>query len=295
MTRFVKNKDYGFIEVQPKPSNEELREYYEKKYYQEDLSSHAQSYSEEEVKYFTNKIKQKEFIIGQALKTKEASSLLDIGCGEGFALNYFKNNGWDVTGVDYSVSGLKQHHPHLVEDLIQGNIFEIIQKLVQQGSRYDVVWLDNVLEHVIDPENMLELCSQLSKDNGVLVIEVPNDYSDLQEELISSGRIHNKYWEAYPDHLSYFSRNSLVNLCEAKGWISHKLISDFPIEWFITNEHANYVANRDRGKAAHSSRIFIENFLNRGGDTSMQNLIDLYEVMCKNGQGRNICGIFAKD
>lgn len=293
MKKYISNSIYSYYEVTPKPSEGELRDYYGKKYYQDEHSTYAQSYDPSELQYFKNKITQKDFVV-QLILEGGSKQLLDIGCGEGFTLDYYNRLGWQVTGVDFSDFGLKQNHPHLIDNLKQGNIFDEIEKLVDSGNRFDLVWLDNVLEHVIDPEELVAQCLKLTVPNGVLVIEVPNDYSDFQQLLVSEGKVSRKYWEAYPDHLSYFSRESLVKLVEAGGFVMHKIISDFPIEWYLPNPKSNYVNNKTEGKAAHESRIFIENFLHKNEESQMGNLINFYEAMAKIDLGRQLIGFFIK-
>ena len=83
---------YGYYELESKPSHEELNEYYSKKYYHDgNIATYRHEYSHEELKYFNNKIEQKYNYLLQKniLKKEEEYSLIDIGCGEGFTLNFF--------------------------------------------------------------------------------------------------------------------------------------------------------------------------------------------------------------
>jgi len=283
------------MEVEPKPSVEELRQYYEDKYYQNESASYSHTYSDEEKKYFHTKIGQKDFTLSELLKSTLSNqlNLLDIGCGEGFTLDYFHKKGWQVQGIDFSDFGIKSIHPHLSQFFIKGNIWETIENLLQQKKKYNVVWLDNVLEHVADPAALLTKASELTDTNGILIIEVPNDYSTFQQALFNEDKVNRKYWEAYPDHLVYFSRESLILLCESNKWKTEKVIGDFPIEWYLMNNHSNYCNDKSVGKQAHVSRIFLENFLDET-TTNRKDLIDFYESMSKINQGRQIIGFFRK-
>ena len=102
----------------------------------------------------------------QYKKGRKSLKILDIGCGEGWTLNYFNEKKWDITGIDFSDSGCKNHNPHLLENLIIGDIYENISKLIN-SKKYDVVWLDNVLEHVFNPKDLLEKCRKLINKNGI--------------------------------------------------------------------------------------------------------------------------------
>ena len=237
---FKINTEFGYYEITPKPSEEEFRAYYQDKYYQNENATYEKHYEDIELSYFYNKVEQKNYVIKKIINQKNHQSILDIGCGEGFTLGYYKEKGWNITGVNFSNFGIKTNNPQLLPFLIQGDIFDEVNKLVKNNKKYDVVWLDNVLEHVIDPKNLIQQCYNLTNNGGVLVVEVPNDYSDFQRILLHSKKITKKYWEAFPDHLSYFSNKSLRNLCKSIGWETVKIISDFPIEWFLTNKNSNY-------------------------------------------------------
>ncbi len=224
MDKFIINDRYGYYEASRKPSEEELENYYEEKYYQNEHAAYSKQYSTDELQYFKNKITQKAAVVESIGPRISKGNLLDIGCGEGFTMDYYHNLGWEVTGLDFSEFGLKENHPHLKGKLKQGNIFGEVENLVGQNEKYNLVWLDNVLEHVLEPLTLLTQCRQLMDDGGVLVIEVPNDYSRFQDALIRKGSVSKKYWEAYPDHLNYFSFQSLKNLLEGNGFATQKII-----------------------------------------------------------------------
>ena len=261
--KIKKNLEYGFYEVVPKPSPEELQKYYAEKYYQEEKATYTHSYDPEEQLYFENKIREKYYVISKRSKERNLTlnSLLDIGCGEGFTLDFFHKQGWSVMGIDYSEYAVKKLNPHVKNYVIGGDIFESLNTLIEQTKKFDIIWLDNVLEHVAEPRELLNLCNRVASDNSILVIEVPNDFSSFQKALEESEKIDKEYWIAYPDHLNYFSRDSLIKLSETCAWNCYKTITDFPIEFQIANDNANYIKDRSKGKQAHRTRIFIDNFL----------------------------------
>ena len=52
---------------------------------------------------------------------------------------------------------------------------------VFNGKKFDIIMLNNVLEHLEDPEKILTQVSLLT-DDGVLSIDVPNEFNDFQVE-----------------------------------------------------------------------------------------------------------------
>jgi len=145
-----------------------LSAYYEKKYYQENKSTYNGTYEDNELLYFNNKIEQKYYLLKDFIINKQNPKLLDIGCGEGFTLNYFQKLGWDITGLDYTDYGCKNHNPDVINSFIKGDIYENIKIMINSKSKYDMIWLDNILEHVLDHLVLLDYCYRLGNENSVL-------------------------------------------------------------------------------------------------------------------------------
>src|SRR5688572_21859887 len=110
----VKNA-WGFYEVLDKPDARTLSEYYEKKYYQQGQGHYGASYSPDEQRYYLDKVQLKALALEELTPrptTAEAPlSLLDVGCGEGFTLEHFRQRGWSLLGLDYSDHGCAAHNP----------------------------------------------------------------------------------------------------------------------------------------------------------------------------------------
>lgn len=286
----VELNEFGFYMLSQIPSEKELKDYYTNKYYQENTSVYQKEYSEEELLYIYNKIEQKHYIIQSHLSETSKNSLLDIGCGEGFALNYFNKRNWCVTGLDYSSSGVNAHNPHCRDFITQGNMFTNIKSLIKAEKQFDLIWMDNVLEHVTDPLGLLKESRKLLSMKGILVIEVPNDFSIIQMKLKEMKLIKNDFWVAPPDHISYFNKQGLINICTAAD-LEHTLtIADFPIDFNLFNPNANYNSNESLGKGAHSQRIQLENIFH---ELSIEKTNKLYEIMADMGLGRQIIGFFS--
>ena len=291
----LKNNTFGYFEVFPKPTSIELKEYYSEKYYQvpeENNSTYSLKYQKEELDYINNKIDLKYLILCEIFKSKKSYRLLDVGCGEGFSLNFFYEKEWDVLGLDFSDYSISSFHPHLTKKFIKGDIFDSIATLKNNLEKFDVIILDNVLEHVIDPLGLIETTYEMLNDGGVLVVEVPNDFSDLQNALFEKNMIKEKYWVAIPDHLNYFSKESLISACHSVGFKIQKVIGDFPMEWLLANDNSNYVNDKTNGKNAHKARLFIENFLSE--KSNKIDLINFYEALSNINQGRLVTGFFQK-
>lgn len=93
-------------------------------------------------------------------------SLIDIGSGMGFSLQVAKARGWSASGIEPNQSlafsakerGLDVAHGYLSDDA---------------AGQYDVVLIDNVLEHVPDPAAMMRQAKRLMTPDALLVLAVP--------------------------------------------------------------------------------------------------------------------------
>jgi len=282
----VFENSFNIFELKEKPTEEDLKNYYKNKYFQENNGSYTIQYADDEVIYINNMINRRYGVIDNIIDKKETGMrFLDVGCGEGWALSFFKRKKWEVLGLDFSDYGCKSHNQNCLSNLRVGNIYETLTSLVIEKEKFDVIWLDNVLEHVIEPLSLLHVCKSLIKSQGVLVIEVPNDFSPLQQYLYNEGIIAKPFWVKIPDHIYYFNREGLDTICRSAGWETKFVMSDYPIELNLFNPNTNYINEPTRGKSCHQARIDIENFL---ASISEAKLINLYKLLAEMGLGRTI-------
>lgn len=217
---------FGYHEVAEQPTKEVLADYYANKYYQSDSAGYTEQYSELELQYFDSLLRRKLTLISPFLPSASQQSLLDVGCGEGFTLPFFAKRGWQVLGADFSQHAIQNHHPDYVDRFLPGDILETLEALRSEHRQFSVIWLDNVLEHVLDPLQLLNQCRDITLPGGLILIDVPNDFSSLQQEARRQGLIERNFWLVLPDHLSYFNKHGLQNLAAEAGWEHCRTVSD---------------------------------------------------------------------
>lgn len=280
--------ELGFLEIVEKPTEEQLQAYYAEQYFQEECGNYRQSYPVDELEYINLKIAQKYFLIQQAGFARSPGALLDVGCGEGFTMAWFHGKGYAVQGLDFSLAGIKAMNPALADRVQAGDVFHSLQRLAALRKRHDLVWLQHVLEHVRQPVELLRSLLSLTPNDGVLVVTVPNDGNELQESLFRGGDIPERFWIAPPDHLNYFTADSLVKTVSASGWHCLDIIGDFPIDTFLLHPGSNYVVDRQQGGAAHRARVRMELMIGRRGHAAAN---DYFRACAGVGLGRNLTAI----
>lgn len=287
MDQRLKKHRLGFWEIAEKPTAQELQQYYANKYYQEARGSYELEYTKDELLYFRAKLEQRYAVLQHYLPQvcESTGRLLDVGCGEGYALAFFREQGWSVKGIDFSSAGVKAKNPGCTDALVTGDIFALLRAEITTGATYDVVWLQNVLEHVIDPLDLLESLRTLVLPGGLAVVTVPNDCSVTQRGALTHQHIDSAFWVAPPDHLTYFDGDSLANTANATGWECVEMLGDFPVDWFLFHPGSNYMRDKSAGKAAHKARVQIENLIHA---QPIEDVIRFWSAAAKLGFGRDI-------
>jgi|LauGreSuBDMM15SN_2_FD.fasta_scaffold15112_2 2-polyprenyl-3-methyl-5-hydroxy-6-metoxy-1,4-benzoquinol methylase len=282
----LKKNTLGYWEISNKPTPGELQEYYAKKYYQECNGSYELDYSEAELKYFNAKLEQRWGVLKKYfIADDQEKRFLDVGCGEGYALAFFRKLGWGVRGIDFSSAGVQSKNPSCLDALVIGDIFQLLENEIDGNTSYDVIWLQNVLEHVLDPLNLLKLLQKLVAPSGFLVVTVPNDFSITQQTALFKKHIDIPFWVAPPDHLTFFDQSSLKNIANATNWKCEVMLGDFPIDWFLFHPKSNYIRDKLAGKSAHNARVEIENMIH---ENPLEDVISFWSSAAKLGLGRDI-------
>jgi len=281
----LKKNQWGFYRYEPLPSPEELQEYYEKKYYQEGCGSYEVSYSEEEITYFKLKAA---LIYREIMKLSGdvvSRTVLDVGCGEGWIMDKLFRAGASVSGLDFSSFALEKHHPHLIPFFEQGNIYNLLKERSCREICSDIIVCANVLEHVIDPVELLTAIKKLMHQRSLLILIVPNDFSALHRHLIKTKKIPKEFWLCYPDHLSYFNKENMESFLSDEGFTVRSVVADNPVDLNLLNDNSNYIKDKKRGKNTHLFRVRTDNFL---ASIDEGKLLSIYEILGSMGVGRDL-------
>lgn len=283
----------GYKSVSPLPSESELNDYYETKYWQSPDRPHTAEYSQEERHYRQIRNSLTLNMVPRATldygRTPNSGRALDIGCGEGFMLKSLRDFGYEATGVDFESFGVSAHNPDCLPLVKTGHIPDTLSSLVSSGEEFDLVLLNCVLEHVREPDKLLEVARKLLRVEGFLVVSVPNDFSWLQ--ALANRDSNTSHFVTPPDHLHYFSKRSLIELVSSKGFEHVSSMSDFPIEIFLLNEFSDYVQGNHKGKSAHEARIAFENRLFEECDPHL--VMQFWESCANVGLGRTVTSVFS--
>ena len=134
-------------------------------------------------------------------------NLLDIGCSTGWITNVSKDEGFDASGLEANTSAAEYGREKYGIEIIDGYIEDL-----ETDAKYDAVTMFHVLEHIADPQKMLEQIHELLNQKGKLLIVVPNAGS-LGVELFKK----NYNWNI-PHHISFFSPVTIRDILIQSGF-----------------------------------------------------------------------------
>jgi len=103
------------------------------------------------------------------------ADILDVGCGNGIISRAIGSKGYNVLGIDISEKAIEKARslnglPNVDFKLISA------EQLVFEGNRYHSVICSEVLEHLNHPENLLRTLHESLRDDGLLIVTVPNGF-----------------------------------------------------------------------------------------------------------------------
>ena len=275
----IKCEQCGYAHVMPLPTTEDIKEFYGKDYY-ETIKPEMLSDYEKSLDWF-NQMYDDRFEIFEE-NTAMPGKVLDIGAGAGYFLKRAKERNWEYIGVEASRAACKYAEKYNKVIIINDFIENIS---VSDVGKFDAINISEVLEHVINPIDILKKCYKLLKDDGVLFIMVPNEFNPLQ---LVNNKINSKslnYWIVPYHHYNYFNFDSINNVLGKAKFKSFKTEVSFPMEYLLLSG-INYVEDREKGKISHD---YVKNFeLNLVNNGFRELKRELYESMAKIGVGRDI-------
>lgn len=157
----------------------------------------------------------------KAMLGRPRGSILDLGCGNGAIAHALTKEGYDVYGVDASVSGITIANGVMpgrffVLDIASGKLpIELASK------RFDVVISTEVIEHLYDPRGFVSFARSVLVNavGGELILSTP--YHGYLKNLVLAvaGKLDNHYcalWDG--GHIKFFSRKTLEQLVQEQGF-----------------------------------------------------------------------------
>lgn len=190
----------SFKFTSPRPDLNEIGRYYESENYISHSNSRKGLFNMAYQIVRSRALKNKLKLINSFTTNKK--NLLDIGCGTGEFLLTAKNAGWNTLGLEPSENARKY-----ATDINKLNVLDIVRLSEIESQSYDVITMWHVLEHIPNLREFTPQLKRILKDNGTLLIAVPNSNS-------FESKIYGASWAAYdvPRHLNHFTKETMFKI-----------------------------------------------------------------------------------
>lgn len=149
--------------------------------------------------------------------------ILEIGCATGYFGSYLKQNlGCEVVAVELDPKAARVAEQRGIR-VIVGDV-EAVETLRKLPGPFDCVLLLDVLEHLRNPDVLLEKIRPMVAREGFVLASVPNvAYAGLIGELLRGIYRYRRSGILDKTHLRFFTRDSVVDLFEGAGYYVERI------------------------------------------------------------------------
>jgi len=194
---------------------------------------------------------------------KPDAKILDIGCGNGNISLALGSIGFNVTGVDIDPTSIEKARQinkfsNVKFDVLDANAFNV-------KSEFDAIVCSEVLEHLLDPAELVQSIFSILKKEGILVATVPNGWgprevfitkpmqwlhkNKMDKTMLGFKKIlgysNHTQQSSNPDltHVQFFSAGKFKSILEGAGfrplkWDNADFVERvFPYSWLTRRFH----------------------------------------------------------
>jgi len=144
---------------------------------------------------------------------KPSGRLLELGCSTGCFLQVARDEGFEVAGVDLSAPSATYARERLGLEVTTGAIHDA----AYPAESFDVVYSWHTLEHIWNPNEVIDEIRRILKPGGIVLLGVPNG------ACLAIRTLGSRYPHVHHDHLLYFSPRSMARMLTKHGFTLQRL------------------------------------------------------------------------
>ena len=170
----------------------------------------------------------------EAYDRSHATTLLDLGCGDGNNLQFLMKFSNHVFASDYNLMRLiraNQRHPEVTLFLA-----DILEYPIQDNF-FEIIFFNHVLEHIQDDISALRTVYRLLKPNGLLILGIPNEgawWWELAYKLQPETR-------KKSDHVHFYTADTIKSKLQDQGF---KILEIRHLGWGPPHWGLDYIIRR---------------------------------------------------
>jgi 2-polyprenyl-3-methyl-5-hydroxy-6-metoxy-1,4-benzoquinol methylase len=154
------------------------------------------------------------------ISKKDNFTVLEIGAGYGETLIYLKESrrAKEVIGVDLNYDESKEIFYKQIDKFIFGDIEKM--SLNDYNNYFDVIILADILEHLINPNDILEKLKQSLKKDGEIIASIPNirTINALYKIFIKGSFLYEDEGLFDNTHLRFYCKKDMIILFNESGF-----------------------------------------------------------------------------
>ncbi|MEJ2622157.1 MAG: class I SAM-dependent methyltransferase [Candidatus Thiodiazotropha sp.] len=163
-----------------------------------------------------------DYLSGHSSQNEQNIKVLDYGFGEAHFLKHISSRGFQAYGYDLSEQNIQQLQNFCRQTGEKIGVFNQFEQLTESNLQFDIITLFQVIEHLNNPNEIVQRLSELQNSNGLLYMECPNNDAlylrpkDLINKII--GR--RKFWRSLkaPEHIFGYNGKSITLLLKKAGY-----------------------------------------------------------------------------
>ena len=209
--RIVRCACCSLVTLYPMPSQDEINSLYTEEYFQSEYhcGTSKGSYTSEIVTM------KRAFLphLRSIRRFRPSGRYLEVGCAGGAELQVAKEHDYEVLGVELNAEMASWGRENLGLDIRQGTL----QDQAFPSSFFDVVYLGDVIEHILRPLDLLAEIHRILKPAGVIALAYPMEMNHLVPRLRTLLRLDFKS-PHYPYHVFSYNNLSMRALLTKAGY-----------------------------------------------------------------------------
>lgn len=138
----------------------------------------------------------------------ENSLVIEVASNDGYLLQYFKEKGVNVLGIEPTESTAKVSREKGIETITEFFGERLATDLVSENKKADLLLGNNVLAHVPDINDFVRGIKTNLKTDGIVTMEFPHLL-----QLVK----HNQFDTIYHEHFSYLSFTTVYEIFKKQG------------------------------------------------------------------------------
>jgi len=150
---------------------------------------------------------------------KQAMRILEVGCGDGAFCETMKNQNFEreIWGLELN-EVVAEKAKNVCDKVLVGDFNDLYHDLPE--NYFDCIVFNDVLEHLLEPWNVIKNCKSLLSETGVLVSSLPNfQYIHNLIEVFWQGKLQYKEQGILDiTHLRFFTEKSIRSFYEENGY-----------------------------------------------------------------------------